>query len=424
MRLSDKIICANIFMPNVAKETFMKKIRAAIIGAGIRGCWSILEEFICRRDDIECVGIADPKEAAKELARKKIEENSINPAPPIYDDYKKMIDEIKPDIAFITAEWSVHVEASIYAMEHGCIAACDVGGAYSIDQLWELVHCYERTKTPLMFMENCCYARLELLALNMKRKGLLGEIVHCEGSYCHDLREQLRDGYYGIHFRYLEYLNRNCENYPTHDFGPIAMVLDINRGNRPISLYSIASKAVGMDNYIRENNIEDLKDIHMKQGDIITTVIKCANGETVTLKLDTSLPRFRSRSFLVQGTKGIVSEETDCVYLEDDIKAADASHDRKPHMGNVDKYYEKYEHPYWQKDYGTDVHGGMDVRMFNDIVDCIKQGKPMPIDVYDMATWMAITILSEQSIMTGQAMPFPDFTNGAWIKRKNEFAKV
>ena len=72
----------------------MKKIRAAIIGAGIRGCWSILEEFICRRDDIECVGIADPKEAAKELARKKIEENKINPAPPIYDDYKKMIDEL------------------------------------------------------------------------------------------------------------------------------------------------------------------------------------------------------------------------------------------------------------------------------------------------------------------------------------------
>lgn len=401
----------------------MKIIRAAIVGAGIRGCWAVLEATIAKRDDIVCVGIADPKKGGRDLAQRKIEENKIDPAPAIYEDYKKMIDETKPDLVFVTAEWAIHVEATIYAMEKGCAVACDVGGAYSIQQLWDLVNTYERTKSPVMFMENCCYARLELLALNMKRLGLLGEIVHCEGSYCHDLREQLKDGYYGIHFRYLEYMNRNCENYPTHDFGPIAMILDINRGNRPVSLYSIASKAVGMDTYIRENNIEDMKDVHVMQGDIITTVIKCAHGETVTLKLDTSLPRFRSRSFLVQGTKGIISEETDCVYLENDVPKEPGKHGRKEHMGNLDKYYEKYEHPLWKKDYGDDVHGGMDNRMFDDIINCLKEGKPFPIDVYDMATWMAISTLSEQSILTGQAMPFPDFTNGAWIKRKNTFLK-
>lgn len=39
----------------------------------------------------------------------------------------------------------------------------------------------------------------------------------------------------------------------------------------------------------------------------------------------------------------------------------------------------------------------------------------MPIDVYDMATWMSITPLSERSIQLG-SMPveIPDFTNGKW----------
>ena len=44
----------------------------------------------------------------------------------------------------------------------------------------------------------------------------------------------------------------------------------------------------------------------------------------------------------------------------------------------------------------------------------------MPIDVYDAATWAAITPLSEISIRTGEAVEIPDFTRGKYRERPLE----
>ena len=200
------------------------------------------------------------------------------------------------------------------------------------------------------------------------------------------------------------------------------MILDINRGNRFTTLYSVATKAAGMEQYIQDRNIEAMKGLRFKQGDIITTTMQCYNGQTVTIKLDTTLPRYRTRNFLVQGTKGMVSEETDCVYLDKEIPDF-AAQQRVCNLNNLDRFYEQYEHKFWKKEFGTDTHGGIDMRVFNDFFNALKTGAPMPIDVYDMATWMAISALSEQSIATGQAVAFPDFTDGKWIRRVNDFAK-
>ena len=118
----------------------------------------------------------------------------------------------------------------------------------------------------------------------------------------------------------------------------------------------------------------------------------------------------------------MVSEETDCVYLDKEIPTFEAQQ-RKCNMNNIERFYEQYEHRFWKKEFGDDTHGGIDTRVYHDFFECLKTGAPMPIDVYDMATWMAISALSEQSIATGQAVAFPDFTNGAWIRRTNDFAK-
>jgi predicted dehydrogenase len=302
-------------------------------------------------------------------------------------------------------------------MEKGIPVACEVGGAYSIQQLWELVRCYERTKTPIMMMENCCYGRLELLALNMKRLGLLGKISHCDGGYRHDLREMIKGS---KHYRIWEYLHRNAEDYPTHEIGPIAKLLDINCGNRFVSLVSVGSLAQGLDEYAKEKNLTQWEGQHFRRSDIITTVIKCENGETVTMTLDTCLPRYYSRGFTVHGTKGLICEENSSVYLENEFPSE--CWEWQENYNNVQKYYEKYDHKRWQGyKPGKEGHGGMDYLVFNAFFEALEEGKEMPIDVYDMATWMAITVLSEQSISTGQAIAFPDFTDGKWISRKNNF---
>jgi hypothetical protein len=58
----------------------------------------------------------------------------------------------------------------------------------------------------------------------------------------------------------------------------------------------------------------------------------------------------------------------------------------------------------------------MDFFVVNDFIECTKKNAPYPMDVYDMATWYAITPLSERSIEQGSApQEIPDFTRGKWM---------
>jgi hypothetical protein len=261
-----------------------------------------------------------------------------------------------------------------------------------------------------MFMENCCYNKDELLATAIVREGKLGKIVHCSGAYSHDLRKEVTKGNINRHYRLRNYQSRNCENYPTHELGPIAKVLGINDNNRMLSLVSVASKSVGANLYAKENNIDIGAPI--VQADIVTTVIKCQNGETITLTLDTTLPRNYSRKFAVHATKGKYEEDTDSIFL-------DGEHDEchfiwNEYWGNAEKYAEKYEHPIWKEYRKNPIggHDGIDWLVFSDFFNCVRNESYPTLDVYDAAAWMCITPLSEQSIKNGgSAVEIPDFKN-------------
>ena len=157
-----------------------------------------------------------------------------------------------------------------------------------------------------------------MMVMDMAKKGLFGDIVHCSGGYHHDLRDEVSNGIENRHYRFRNYLNRNAENYPTHELGPIAKILNINHGNRFLTLTSTASRAAGLHEYICSNKPDDvnLQNTIFQQGDIVTTVIKCAHGETITLTLDTTLPRYYSRGLAVRGTKGMYEEVTDSIYMD------------------------------------------------------------------------------------------------------------
>lgn len=392
----------------------MDKIKVILAGLGGRGLG--LLDVIEERNDIEIVAACDNYQPKVDAYVKDRKEKNKSVAP-IYTDFNKCIDEVKADAVIIATSWDQHVNQSVYAMKKGVAVACEVGGGYTIEAAWSLVRCYEETKTPFMFLENCCFGKLELLALNMKRAGVLGEIVHCEGGYRHDLRHEVIGGANGWHYRFMQYKHRNCDNYPTHEIGPIAKLLDINCGNRFLSLYSMASKSRGLKEFIKTRKKEELYDEEFVQGDVVTTLIKCANGETITITLDTAVPRFYSRGFTVEGTKGIVSEDCDAVFLDSE----GGSHRRADCLGSVEKYYEKYGHSIWKEAVKKDIHGGIDHITLDAFFTALKNGEKMPIDAYDAATWMTVSVLSEQSVATGQAVAFPDFTDGKWIKNKNDF---
>lgn len=402
----------------------MDSIKIGFIGLGGRGR-GLLKASVLPQKKAEVVAVCDLYEDRVNEGI-KIVTDAGEKAPKAYRDYHDVIADEDVNTIVIATAWESHCEIALAAMRAGKPVALEVGGAYSIEQCWELVNTYEETKTPFMMLENCCFGRREMMVLNMVKQGLFGEIVHCSGGYQHELRHEITFGNENRHYRLRNYLNRNCENYPTHELGPIAKVLDINHGNRMLSLTSTASKAVGLHEYIMENKSDDdfLVNAKFKQGDIVTTVIKCANGETITLMLDTTLPRYYSRGFTVRGTKGFYEEVTDSVFL--DTKEDNEHHFdwRKYGINNAENYEEEYDHPVWKeylKEGVHEGHDGMDWLEFKTFFDCLKNDKPMPVDVYDAVSWMAITALSEKSIATG-SMPIeiPDFTRGKWLIPKAE----
>ena len=411
------------------------RVRLGYIGVGLRGRNHINEGLL--RDDIEIIAICDIQESSLKACRQQFVK-AKKKLPKEYtgglDAYKGLLQRKDIDAVIISTPWQYHYQQSIDAMEAGKWVGCEVIAGLTVEEHWGIVNTSEKTGVPYSTLENVCYRRDVLAALNMVRQGIFGELLHLEGGYQHDLREVLfNDGkqYYGggvefgekalseAQWRTQFNIDHDGDLYPTHGVGPIMQYVDINRGNSFTNLVSFSSKARGLASYVNELSPgHPNSKINYKNGDIVTTMLNCANGETVLLTHDTHLPRPYSIGFRVQGTQGI---------WEDLNKSVHIQHKSKPHQWDAaEEWFAKYDHPLWKKYEATAQsagHGGMDWFVFNGFVEAVKQKKTPPIDVYDSVTMSVIMPLSEQSIKEGNApQKFPDFTKGKWKSRQNAFA--
>jgi len=394
-------------------------VNIGVVGLSGRGSSMMRELLKC--DGVRVPAVCDKYEDRAKRGAEIVKEEAGN-EPDVYLDYKEMLKREDLDAIFCATTWITHARIATDAMRAGKHVAMEVGGAASIEECWQMVRASEETGKFCMLLENCCYDRKEMAIYNMVKQGLFGEIIHMQGGYQHDLRDEISLGRENRHGRLYNFQLRNGELYPTHQLGPISKVLDINRGNRYISVCSMASKSRGLNEWIKANKGEDydLADYSFNQGDIVTTMLRCANGETVVLTHDCSLPRHYSRAYRVQGTKGIYMEDGNSIYLEGRTKHIEGDWMHQPE--NFDDYIEEFEHPLWKKYQQDGVHaghGGMDYLVLSAFAESVRLDAKPPIDVYDAAVWMAVTCLSEQSIALGGApVPFPDFTNGMWIDRE------
>jgi predicted dehydrogenase len=428
--------------PNIRKGPLLDKARVGFIGVGMRGRGHV--DLTMRRADCEVVAICDidPKAlaATQNMLSKAGKKTAAAYGEKGERDYRRMLDKEKLDAVIIATPWEWHSEQAIACMKQGIYVGSEVCGGFSLDECWELVNAHEETGTHCFFLENVCYRRDVLAVLNMVKQNQFGELLHLEGGYQHDLREvKFNDGVNpyggGVEFgekgfseakwRTQHSLHRNGDLYPTHGIGPIAMMADINRGNRFTYLTSTASKPRSLNEFIvnhpKGGPNHPNANLPWKLGDIVTSVIKCNNGETMILSHDTNAPRPYSLGFRVQGTKGIWMDVNKSLYIEGSSPKAHA-------WENADAALKKYEHPLWAK-YANDAegagHGGMDWFVLNSFFNNVKANAEAEIDVYDAATWLAITPLSEASIATGSTpQAFPDFTRGRWMKKKNTFGSM
>ncbi len=404
-----------------------KKLKIGVIGLGQRGAAYGMTDGsigllgnILNNSDVLVTALCDLHAERVEFAAEKVIKAGQG-EPLKTTDFSEVL-RSGVDAVIVSTSWASHVEVALAAMEQGIAVGIEVGGTHNLDDMRKLVQSYEKTKTPFMFLENCCYNKEELLATSLTRNGKLGEICYCHGAYCHDLRNEitevaLRQG----HYRLEEYKNHNCENYPTHELGPIVKLLGITRGNKFTYLTATASKARGLNEYIDSHQeVSVLKGTEFKQGDVVTTAIKCENGELITLKLDTTLPRLYDREITVSGTKGYYSQTLKAVILDGDK----FDHEKNVIQDalNSQNDYEEYLPEDWKtitEEQLKSGHGGMDYIMLKHFFRAVKNKDEMPIDVYEACAMMCVTALSEQSIKNnGAPVEVPDFTDGNYKNRQ------
>ncbi len=405
------------------------KVRIGFIGVGLRGSNHL--HNILSRTDVEVPAICDIDKERIGIAQDMIIKSGRAKAVEYSDNeraFEKLLQRTDIEGVVISTPWLWHTPMAVAAMKAGKYAGLEVSAALTLEECWDLVNTYEETRVPVMILENVCYRRDIMAVLNMVRQGVFGELMYSHCGYQHDLRQVkfepgVEFGEKGIHesrWRTLHSVKQNGDIYPTHGLGPIGTMMDINRGNRMMSLTSHATKSKGLHNYIVEKGGDTHPNaaVEFKLGDIVTTVIETANGENITIIHDTNLPRPYSLGFRVQGTKGLWMNDGNTIYVEGKSK---------PHTWDkADEWLKQYDHPLWKK-YEQEAegagHGGMDFFVDRAFVEIVKRKAEAPLDAYDAAAWSSITPLSEMSIARGgEPQMIPDFTRGKWINRKPLFA--
>jgi hypothetical protein len=390
----------------------MDKVRIGFIGVGNRG--SSLLGNLLEIEGVEIKAVCDVvgdrvKSAQRQVAAKG------KPEPAGYAQRETVFEELcrrdDIDLVYIATPWDWHVRMAVSAMKQGKHAAIEVPAAVTLAECWDLVNTAELTRRHCLMLENCCYGEIELLVLRMARQGILGELTHGEAGYLHESRDYLLQPSSAASWRrhFVATLNGNL--YPTHGLGPVAQYMGINAGDKFDGLVSMSSieralsrrcQSLPADNPRRRERFAC--------GDINTSLIKTALGRTILVQFSLVQSRPYSRINLIAGTTGTFCDYPPRLHL--DGQPEGWTTDLKP-------YHEKYGHPLWQKlnsqAQQSGGHGGMDYVMNWRLIQCLREGLPLDLTVYDAAAWSSIVPLSIASVSKGSTpVAVPDFTRGAW----------
>ncbi|MFI6060036.1 Gfo/Idh/MocA family protein [Streptomyces sp. NPDC051286] len=386
-------------------------VRVGLVGLGNRG-GSMIDLYLAV-PGVQVVAVCDPvKEKAQQAAAKVTAAGQ--PAPAVYtngeDDYENLCKRGDIDFVYVATPWDFHFEMAKTAMLHGKHVGVECPIALQLDQLWELVDLSERTRRHCMQLENCCYGRNEMRVLRMAHAGLFGDLLHGAGAYNHDLRGLMFDpDYYEGPWRRLWHTRLRGDLYPNHGFGPVANYMNLNRGDRAVSITSVGSPSLGLAEYRKKHmpaGDPSWKETYI-ESDRTISLVQTAKGRVIRLEHDVSTPHPYSRINSLGGTKGLFEDYPARIYIE-----PDHTNDT---WGDFGKYAD-WDHWLWKEHANPPGgHGGMDYMLVFRLMQCMRLGLVPDFDVYDAATWTSPVPLSHLSIKAkGAPQQIPDFTRGKW----------
>jgi hypothetical protein len=404
------------------------------VGVGRRG--SNLLKILLELKDVRIKALCDIREDRVTRAQRWVTEAGQREPAGYWrgeTDFKRLCETEDLDLVITATPWQWHVPVCVAALEVGKHAATEVPAAVTLDECWQLVESAEKSGKHCTMLENYCYFRKAMAVLNMVRRGVFGELLHCEGrSQENWIRENWHlfnsDGTMGWIGEHLA--NRNGNQYPTHGFGPMAIWANLNRGDRLDHLVSMSSKgrALGLHAEASFGKDHALAKRTYHQGDANITLLRSANGVTFTLYFGGQSPQPWSPAHKVQGTLGsCIGELFDYGPQSENwiqVKLFEKKREQETHgrWGSYWDYVREYDHPLWKtlgekanEQRAKDWSGAYDYLMLYQLVTALRRGQKPPMDVYDAATWSAISELSERSVARRSAtQDFPDFTRGKW----------
>lgn len=402
----------------------MDTVRVGFVGIGMRGSDAVARYTYV--PGVKVTALCDVEADRVEKAQKTLEDRGFPKAAGYSgstEAYKELCDRDDIDLVYICTDWKHHVPIALYAMEHGKNVAVEVPAAASLEDIWALVNMSEKTRKHCMMLENCCYDFFELTALTMAQKGLLGEILHGEGSYHHNL-DPFWNAYWS-NWRLDFNQAHKGDVYPTHGLGPVCQVMNIHRGDRFKTLVAMETKTVNGPKHVEAKSGEKCDDF--QNGDVTMTMISTEKGKTILVEHDVMTPRPYSRMYQIVGSDGYVGKyPVQQVCLRENATQGTSTDFQNlgrevVYSGDkLSKLLEENRNPILTPELEALAkqvggHGGMDFIMDYRLIYCLRNGLPLDMDVYDMAEWCCLTELGKISMENGNApVEVPDFTRGAW----------
>ena len=395
----------------------LETVRIGIVGLGMRGedavvrlsyvpgavvtalCDILPERIEASRKNLAALG----KPAAKEFSGAE-------------DSWKQLCEQEDVDLVYICTDWSHHVPVALYAMNQGKHVAVEVPAAGTLEDIWAIVNTAERTRRHCVMLENCCYDFFEMATLAMVQAGAIGEPIHAEGAYLHNLDPYWKA--YAGNWRLQENRKHRGDLYPTHGLGPVCQVMNIHRGDRMKTL--VAMDTEPFNGARMSEKLYGQPDADFAAGDQTSTLIRTEKGKTILVEHDVMTPRPYSRMYQIVGTEGYASKYPIPMLCFRESETREKTYRNEAAQEILARYPSPILTPELEalaKEVGG--HGGMDYIMDYRLIYCLRNGLPMDIDVYDLAEWCCITPLSRLSIESGnRPVEVPDFTRGAWDQLK------
>lgn len=391
----------------------MPRLQVAFVGVGARGRMAVARW--CHIPGVEIAAVCDVSRQMAEEVAQHVEQLG-HPCPIVYGGEQAYLDLCQQQaihLVYVCTDWMSHVPIALHAMQQGKCVAVEVPAALTLNDIWQLIDTAERTRRHCMMLENAVYDHFEMAVCQMARAGLFGELVHVEGGYAHPLGSQWTP------WR-MEYTHLHAGDiYPTHSIGPACRLLDIHRSDRMHYLTAMQTNAFrGAEMY---QEVTGKACDCFANGDQTSTMIRTLKGKTILLQHNVMTPRPYSRMFQAVGTQGYAAKyPVPEVLLSPDAAAKvgiEMENSNQPlSASQIETLLHHYAPAFTPETIALaqqlDARGGMSYFMDLRLAQCLQQGLPLDMDVYDLAEWCCIAELSKLSIKHG-SMPVmvPDFVH-------------